>query len=402
MNKVVLLLLDGLGDGHTRTGALGKAVTPNLTRMKQEHGICGAMLVLGKNIVPHSDNAHLVLFGYPLNKYYVGRGVYEALGAGMMLRPGDVAFRANFATLKDNDTVNANTNNIIFDRRAGRIDTKTAHKTAEQISKVKINDVNIFFKSTVEHRGVVLMRGKGLSCKISDTDPHRAGVRWNLCTAKVATNKKAVKTANIVNKYCDWVYQKLNSMPWTRKNMPKPNFILLRGAGQYKKVPTIKQRFNINAKCIAGGALYKGVARFVGMTTPDIKGATGEKNTNINAKVNAALKSLVKYNFVFLHLKATDSYSHDKDCKGKVSFIEKVDKYLPKLTSKADYIIITGDHSTPCTLGEHSADPVPFMLWGNDVDPDDCKFDDWNSKKGRLGIFYGKELMKSIASIIKM
>ena len=63
--------------------------------------------------------------------------------------------------------------------------------------------------------------------------------------------------------------------------------------------------------------------------------------------------------------------------------------------------MITGDHSTPCTLGEHSADPVPFMLWGKGIDPDNVRFNDVDALKGALKTFYGKEVMKSIVKLIK-
>jgi len=387
MKKVVLLIMDGLGDGPTDNGSLAKAKTPNIDNMKKEHGVCGGMITLGKGITPHSDNAHLVLFGYPLNRYYVGRGTYEALGAGIRMKPGDIAFRANFATVKDN---------IVIDRRAGRIKTEIAHKIAQHIKHINIEGVDITFTPTIEHRGVVLLRGKGLSHRITGTDPHKINVRWARCKP---LNKKAKKTAEIINKYMVWVHQQLEKVKTQRKL--KPNFLLLRGAGYYKKVPSIKERFGIRAVAVAGGALYKGVARFVGMDTPDIKGATGDKHTDLNAKFNSAYNYLRTNDLVFLHIKATDSFSHDKDCKGKQKFIEKVDKHILKLTKRADYIMITGDHSTPCTLGEHSADPVPFMLWGKGIDPDNVRFNDVDALKGALKTFYGKEVMKSIVKLIK-
>ncbi|EPY43270.1 phosphoglycerate mutase [Angomonas deanei] len=45
-----------------------------------------------------SDTAHLSLFGYPPTEYYRGRGAYEALGAGLQLGEGDIAFKSNFCT----------------------------------------------------------------------------------------------------------------------------------------------------------------------------------------------------------------------------------------------------------------------------------------------------------------
>ncbi|MCC7569791.1 2,3-bisphosphoglycerate-independent phosphoglycerate mutase [Candidatus Micrarchaeota archaeon] len=386
--KVVFIILDGLGDGPVKNGSLEKAKTPNIDKMKKEHGVCGGMMTLGKNIVPHSDDAHLVLFGYSMKKDYVGRGPYEALGAGLKMNKGDIAFRANFATVKKG---------VVVDRRAGRIKTEIAHKVAKHISKTKIDGHEITFAPTTEHRGVLIIKGKGLTDKINQTDPGKTGVAWIKCKPEKPTAKK---TAELVNKWTEWAHEKLEAQTWTRKT-PKPNFILARGVGSYKKVETIQQKFGIRSVCIAGGALYKGVAKFVGMNTPDIKGATGDKNTDLNAKFNSVINYLKTNDLVFLHIKGPDSFSHDKDCKGKKQFVEKVDKFLPKLTEKADYIIITGDHSTPCTNGDHSADPVPFLLWGKNLVPDTSSFTNLNSPEGELGIFEGKEVMKSIEKMIK-
>ena len=49
-----------------------------------------------------TDIGHLCMLGYDITKVYSGRGPIEALGVGINMVPGDVAFRCNFATV-DND-----------------------------------------------------------------------------------------------------------------------------------------------------------------------------------------------------------------------------------------------------------------------------------------------------------
>ena len=46
-------------------------------------------------------------------RYYKGRGAFESMGAGIEMRPGDIAFKCNFATL-DTST------GIVASRRADR------------------------------------------------------------------------------------------------------------------------------------------------------------------------------------------------------------------------------------------------------------------------------------------
>ena len=91
----------------------------------------------------------------------MGRGVIEALGLGIELKPGDVCARANFATL--------DAKGIVTDRRAGRIPTETCEKLCAMLSaKVKkIGDTQVIIKAGKEHRFVVVFRGKGLEGPIS-------------------------------------------------------------------------------------------------------------------------------------------------------------------------------------------------------------------------------------------
>lgn len=47
-----------------------------------------------------SDTAHLSILGYNPRTYYRGRGAFEAMGAGLNMHIGDVAFKCNFATIQ--------------------------------------------------------------------------------------------------------------------------------------------------------------------------------------------------------------------------------------------------------------------------------------------------------------
>jgi len=384
MKKAVLFIMDGVGD--LIPSPLMQAKTPNLDSLA-EKGSTGLMYTLGKGRVPESDTAHLTLFGYELDKYYKGRGPLEALGIGIELEDGDIAFRTNFATIKNGE---------IIDRRAGRIETKIARELGKDLS-MKINDVEVIFKHSTEHRGVLVLRGKKLSVKISDTDSHRLGP-LNKCKAITKSGKR---TAEIVNEYITKVIEKLENNPLNKGRKLPANVLLLRGAGKFMKVPSIDERFGIKTACVAGGALYKGAASYAGMDIIDVHGATGTVKTNLKAKGEAVIKALKKNGFVFLHVKGTDSYSHDGNCKGKKEFLEKIDRELvPILIKSKAGLIITGDHSTPCSLKDHSADPVPLLVYGLEKDST-IEFNESSCSNGKLGIINGKEIMGLILKIIK-
>ena len=170
--KLALVVLDGLGDIATKEQnyltPLEAATTPNLDKIAKDSAQ-GRMIPAAPGITPGSGPGHLGLFGYDPLEFQVGRGVIEALGLGMELKPGDVCARANFATV--------DAKGIVTDRRAGRIPTETCEKLCAMLAaKIKkIGDTEIIIKAGKEHRFVVVFRGKGLEGPLTDADPNREG-----------------------------------------------------------------------------------------------------------------------------------------------------------------------------------------------------------------------------------
>ncbi len=373
--KAVLLILDGLGDFQYRKlgvkTPLEAARAKNLNLMAKT-GETGFMFSIAPGVIPGSDTAHLSIFGYSPKKYYFGRGLYEALGAGVELKEQDIAFRANLATIE---------NNVLVDRRAGR-KSDFLKSLFEELNGISVEDVTIIAKHSSEHRGVVVLRGPGLSDKISDVDPHKVGVPISYCHP-LDDSEEAKKTARIINHLMHSANEilersKNNALRKDHGLLPA-NALLLRGAAKYHTAEPIYEKTKAKFSCVAGGALYKGVAKFVGMDVVDVPGATGDKFTNLRAKLEAAIKAKENSDVVFLHIKATDSFGHDGDYVGKKQFIEKVDReIISGLMKNFDVIVVTGDHSTPCKRKEHSGDAVPLLIWGENCRADKGTFSETN------------------------
>ncbi|HNT61075.1 MAG TPA: hypothetical protein PKJ97_03805, partial [Candidatus Bilamarchaeaceae archaeon] len=100
MAKAIVLVMDGVGDLPDAKGytPLSAALKPNMDRLAEE-GSTGLFTSIGRGIVPGSDTSHLNILGYEYERYYPGRGPLEALGAKFPLKDGDIAFRANLATV---------------------------------------------------------------------------------------------------------------------------------------------------------------------------------------------------------------------------------------------------------------------------------------------------------------
>lgn len=386
--KVIFLLIDGMGSLPVKNGKTEWELTPtpHLDKLMQ-NGVYGLMHPIGIGITPGSDTSQLNILGYPPEKYYPGRGPLEALGIGIQLEDGDVAFRANFATVGKGL--------VVKDRRAGRIRTEDAHALARGISYMKIDGFEFFFRASVEHRGAVVVRRKGgipKNISIGDTDPHKEGVPVML--------KKDNALARAIAKYTLKTHEILSKSDINKgKNLPA-NALLLRGAGTYKSVEPFEKRFGMKACCVAGAALYKGIARYLGMHVCNVNGATGTYKTDFKAKVRAALSHLNEYDFVYLHVKAMDNAGHDGNVKMRTEIIRKIDGMVGMLSKRQDaLLVITGDHSTPPTKREHSFEPVPFLI--SNVAARDYgakKFCEIECSHGELGTITGRDVMRLILS----
>ena len=75
--------------------------------------------------------------------------------------------------------------------------------------------------------------------------------------------------------------------------------------------------------------------------------------------------------------------------------IEILDKEFFSFIRKYDcHLIVTGDHSTPCIIKGHSPDPVPLLIYGQDMEMDNTtRFTENECKNGSLGRIYSQDLL---------
>jgi len=177
----------------------------------------------------------------------------------------------------------------------------------------------------------------------------------------------------------------------------------VRGAGEFTKAPSFKEKHGLKACCIAGAGLYKGLAKYVGMDIIEVKGANGKINSNLDGMAKEAIKQTKNYDLVFLHMKFADSLAEIGDYKGKKEFIERIDKsFAPFLKAKDTVIFLSGDHSTPCKMETHSGDPSPAFIWGpKEIIRTDKvnSFGERPCQEGGLGHFKGITLMNELLNL---
>jgi 2,3-bisphosphoglycerate-independent phosphoglycerate mutase len=342
------------------------------------------MVPVAPGITPGSGPGHLGLFGYDPLEFQVGRGVIEALGLGVELKPGDVCARANFATL--------DAKGIVTDRRAGRIATEICEKLCAMLAaKIKkIGDTEVIIRAGKEHRFVVVFRGKGLEGPLTDADPNREGFKVPEVKPRDETNAGQKKMAGLIAEF-----YKL-ALPILKNEKPANGF-LMRGIAHQPHIPLFEERYLLKPACLAVYPMYKGLAQLVGMKKIEGPATIAEQFERYLAEYD-------NYDFFFIHYKYTDKAGEDGNFDAKMNAIQDFDAALPILLRKRpDVLVVTGDHSTPVAVKGHSWHPQPVMLHSDLSGSDKLeRFTETGANSGSLGIFPAKFLIRLMQANAKM
>jgi 2,3-bisphosphoglycerate-independent phosphoglycerate mutase len=379
--KAAIIVCDGMADRPIKElggkTPLEAANTPNMDELAKR-GICGIADPIYPGTRAGSDTSHLAILGYDPFKTYTGRGPLEAVGMGIKLEAGDVAFRCNFATIDGN---------VITDRRAGRI--KETEELAEIIRNITVVGAEVLFKS-IEYRGALVFRGEGLSGQVSESDPHVPGEPMHN-VEPLDDTPEARRTADITN---DFIKKAKGAL---KENSPA-NMLILRGAGIMPDLEPFKEKRGVSGACIATTAIIRGIASLVGLEVVDAE-------NDYKDRIKQALVTLKGYDFLLMNIKEADEAAHDRDYKKKIDVIEQIDAALgPFLDFAGDnYVAIMSDHTTPVSFGDHTGDPVPVVIAGPEVRTD-CvaKFDERSAAEGGLCRLNSSEVLPIMLNLMNM
>lgn len=408
--KGIFVIVDGMGDLPNKQ--LGEKTPLEAAQMQNadflaSRGEMGYMYSVKPGFVPESDEAIVSIFGNDLISST--RGQLEARGTNIKLVRGDLAWRVNFATIDSYENEN------ILDRRAGRnLQTWEAEALAKSLNNIKLA-VPFIFKATLGHRGVLIFKG-GFSDNLSGNDLVYSGgkslVHDKISSVKPLDEEENTQySANVVNDFLEKAFEVLDKHPINearrKKGLLPANFLLIRGAGvEVPKLKYYKKWMSVNYM-----PLEKGFAKVCGMTNfafeyPKSKEIDSyeslwaglKKACRFSAK--AIKKNYKKFDYAYVHLKETDLPGHDNKPFVKKEMLEYIDKtffnFLRKFCPPNKIkVAITADHSTPCKLKAHSADPVPVLLY-NDSIPKEKKFNEKEARKGTLGRIDGKEFLSRV------
>jgi len=314
------------------------------------------------------------------------------------MEPGMIGFRCNYATIGPGG--------LITDRRAGRIhDTLALSKAIEEGVDLSPFGVTFSFRSGAGHRAALAIRGEGLGADVTSNDPKKEGSAPYAFQAK-GDAERDKKTALVLTGFVRQAEAILENHPVNigrrERGLPSANTILIRGAGEMGHFEPFSSRYGLSGAVISAAALISGIGRVVGLTPVAVPGITGSVNTNLSGKVDAVLRSLDEYDFILLNIKGADEEGHDGHAEGKRDFISRIDAALAPFAGREDTVFaFCGDHSTPCAVKDHSADPVPVLIWGEGVRTDAVdRFDEISCAGGGLCRIRGDSLLPILCDLV--
>jgi 2,3-bisphosphoglycerate-independent phosphoglycerate mutase len=423
--KLIYAVIDGMGDlpiaelGNKTP--LEAAKTPNMNFLAK-HGQTGLMYTVGKGVAPESDAAVISLLGYDPFKYSTGRGIIEAVGAGIDVQNGDLALRCNFATLGRGKE--------IIDRRVART---LRTEEAVELSRAANDEVVLQscpaafeFRNTLGHRAVLVIKNKkcSLSSKITNSDPAYTivdglgvatpDVEMVLKECKPMDHTEAARiSATVVNEFIEKTHKLWENHPVNKKRAAegklKANVVLTRDASD--KLPNffnIGERYGARFAALVDMQAESGIARLAGMTTALLPPPTGNLKNDCELRVRRLVELLPEYDCFYIHLKGPDEPGHDGNCRRKTDVISAIDEHffgnlLKKINLKEVMICVTSDHATPCALKVHSDTPVAVVISGGNVKDDKIeKFSEKDCLKGSLGVLdCGWKLMPKLIKMLR-
>ena len=390
---------------------------PMMDQLARE-GRCGRLITVPEGFPPGSEVANTAILGYDLNKVYEGRGPLEAASIGYEMADDDFAIRCNIITLTDGKIITHNGGNLETDDARVLIDYLNEH-LAKPINK-REGCERVKFITGIQYRHLLVIKGgnKHIVCAPPHDHPNEA---WRPLLVKPGTTVVSdsiadtsrlspQQTADLINELILKSQELLTAHPYNKAKAAKgerqANSIWPWSGGYRPSMETLMQQYPQvkSGAVISAVDLIQGIGKYAGLRIIKVPGATGLANTNYEGKAQAAIEALEKDDFVFVHVEASDEAGHDGDLELKLKTIEYLDQRLiAPIYNKVNTwdepvcIAVLPDHLTPVEMRIHVGQPVPFLIWHRDIEPDSVQqYDEVSCVSGGYGLLKLNEFMQAL------
>ncbi|HEY77673.1 MAG TPA: cofactor-independent phosphoglycerate mutase [Dehalococcoidia bacterium] len=359
--KYCVLIIDGAaGLPLTERGnqtCLELADTPNLDAMARK-GTVGLVRTVPPGMEPSSACACLSILGYDPKVYYRWRASIEARSMGIAVTEGEAVFRCNLVAVRDGR---------MWDYSAGHISTGEAGELIRALEERLGND-RVHFYPGVSYRHLCKISGQAEILMAECTPPHDIPGRL---VAEFLPRGPGSELLWELMARSEAVLQEhpVNAARRSRGETPATTIWLFWGSGPLPNMPPFQQSYGLRAALTSGVDLLRGIAQIIGMDVLEIPGVTDGMDNDYAAQGTGAMAALDKYDMVVSHIEAPDEAAHSGSIDDKIAAIQQVDREVVSLIRdwSGDDLraLILPDHPTPIKTRTHSADPVPFILWGS-------------------------------------
>ena len=392
---------------------------PMMDQLARE-GRCGRLITVPEGFPPGSEVANTAILGYDLNKVYEGRGPLEAASIGYDMADDDMAIRCNIITLE---------NGKIITHNGGNLETEDARILIDYLNEHLANPINeregcerVKFITGIQYRHLLIIKGgnKHIVCAPPHDHPNEEWRTLLVKPASVVSDSVAdthrltpQQTADLLNELILKSQELLAKHPYNlvkaQKGERQANSIWPWSGGYRPSMQTLMQQYpQIKSGAVISAVdLIQGIGRYAGLRIIKVPGATGLADTNYEGKAQAAIDTLRKDDFVFVHVEASDEAGHDGDLELKLKTIEYLDQRLiaPIYKEVAIWqepvcIAVLPDHLTPVEMRIHVGQPVPFIIWHRGIEPDKVQqYDEVSCVEGSYGLLKLNEFMQALMSI---
>lgn len=388
--KYFVLIIDGaaglpLPERSNKT-SLELARTPNLDAMASE-GSLGMVRTVPDGMEPSSACACMSVMGYDPVVYYRGRAAIEARSMGIDIGEDEVVFRCNLVTVRDGR---------MLDYSAGHIGSDEAKVIIDSLNE-KLGSDSVKFYPGIGYRHLLKIKGQENTAQAACTPPH--DIPGQPVADYLPKGEGSRYLIELITQSGEVLRgHQINEKRVAVGNLPVTSIWLFWGSRRVPEMPPFTKAYGLNAAMTSGVDLLRGLALMADMEILDIEGVTDGPDNDHAAQAAGALESLKKNDLVIAHIEAPDEAAHAGDIEAKVDAIEKIDKEvvgrLRKWRGVDLRLLVLPDHPTPIESRTHSADPVPFMLWGEGIKANGAgRFTEAEAKKTGVFIEPGYKIM---------
>ncbi|MBU2608775.1 MAG: cofactor-independent phosphoglycerate mutase [Chloroflexi bacterium] len=380
--KYCVIIVDGasglpIKERDSKT-CLELAKTPGLDFMAAG-GALGLVRTVPPGMEPSSACACMSVLGYDPRTYYRGRAAIEAKSMGIPIEAGEAVFRCNLVAVDGGR---------MWDYSAGHISTAEAQQLITAVNE-ELGNENVHFYPGVSYRHICKLKGQEETLRANCTPPHDIPGKP---VAEFLPRGPGSEFLRHLMQRSEAVLRDhaVNVERRARGDIPATTIWLFWGSGQVPEMPPFERVYGLRAAMTSGVDLLRGLAQMAGMTVLEIPGVTDGLDNDYAAQAKGALEAFREHDLVVVHIEAPDEAAHGGHADEKIEAIQRVDReVISQIRSWREddlRVLVMPDHPTPVEVRTHTADPVPFLLWGAGVTPDGARRFTEGEAKG-TGVF---------------